>query len=87
MACGFQDGPRQAAQSELPELAGAEPRYVAEFIVSDCGNAVDDLGVAHLGLPHGSVRPDSARDPLLRRSSWAPRLTAAAQFSPGVPIR
>src|SRR4029079_10277313 len=36
---------RQAAQSELAEFAGAEPSYIAEFVVSGCGNAADDLGL------------------------------------------
>ena len=44
MARGFEQGLRQAAQGELAEFAGAEPRYIAEFAVSGGGNAADDLG-------------------------------------------
>ena len=55
MAYGLQEGSRQAAQRKLAEFAGTEPCYVAEFLLSSCRNAADDLGFIDGGDIGGPV--------------------------------
>jgi hypothetical protein len=55
MACGFEEGLRQAAQGELAEFAGTEPCHITEFFVSSDGNAAGDLGLIDGGDVGGPV--------------------------------
>jgi len=96
MACGFEQGLRQAALGEMAELAGTEPRHITEFVVSGGGNAADDLGLIDggdvggpvaIGISDLIVGPPSTLSNLVSRtsvpiSSRASRTAVSAGDSP-----